>query len=223
MKQNHTGRWPISQYLKVLSPAIVIYGAFFIIRIMGIQPLTESGMGEFITASFFLFGASVSFFVYFLHCLGKVPAAVTPPAWWLISGYFLMFLAFDEIFMIHEWICYWLEIRDIYIFLLYGFVLLSLIYFMRRRLARLSLALFAAFIFFAGIAVVSDTLFGEGMITIFNRALDYEQIAESFGAFFLAAAFASVGVSDLSRHAGSVSPVILTAETRDLIPDRTPL
>ena len=195
----------VSLSLKILSPAIVIFGAYFIIRVLQIQPITEAGLGDFITSVFFLAGASAAYFVYILKSLGKVPASTPGPFWWLTAGYFLMFLAFDEIFAIHEWISLWLAIRDIWLFLLYASILVWLIYTIRQKLSRFSLAMVAAFVVFAGISVVSDALMGEGMISIFGRAVDFEQIAESLAAFALATAFISLGIRELSFFADDSS------------------
>lgn len=205
--------------LKILSPAIVIYGAFLTIRLMGYQPPTESGLGDFITALFFLFGASVAYFVFLLHSLGELPPIKPSGRWWYFSGAFLSLLAFDEIFMIHEYVCWWLEIRDIYLFMIYGMVLSSLIFIVRHQLTRIHYCLLAAFVILAGTAVISDTVMGEGMITILNRPIGFEQIAESFSAFSLASAFVALGVRQLLPHLGRSLPTDAAPQSRDLVSD----
>jgi hypothetical protein len=44
---------------------------------------------------------------------------------------------------------------------------------------------------------VTDTFFGEGIITVSGRAIDYEQHAESLAALVLSCAFVPMAVSEL--------------------------
>ena len=215
-------RLPRYNFLKILSAAIVIYGAFFTIRFLGYQPPNESGLGDFITALFFIFGASVAYFIFILHNQGDLRSRIPSGRWWYMVGAFLMLLAFDEIFMIHEYVCWWLGIRDLYLFMVYGLILMSLIFVVRKILTRTEILLLAAFVVLSGIAVISDTVMGEGMITVFNRAIDFEQLAESFSAFFLASTFVALGVRQLRPRVSRIQPVV-GAHSPEPAPDRRPV
>ena len=78
--------------IKIISLPIVIYGVLFALRIQGIQPPSETGMGDFITAVYFIFGASVAYLMYIMRCLRPLPPSSQWETWyWFFISYFLIF------------------------------------------------------------------------------------------------------------------------------------
>lgn len=192
---------PIVPILKIILLPVIIYGVFFVIRLMGLQPKTETGMGDFITALFFIYGASVVYLTFFLKCMNVFPENRSGENWWWFSvSFFLMYLAYDEIFMIHENIGRLIVIREVYIFLFYALILILLIYFYRQKVTPSFRFFLVCFICLSGIAVISDTFLGEGLINIFGREIDFEQLAESLSALCLASAFTSATINELKQH-----------------------
>lgn len=188
--------------IKVLSPVIIIYGVFFTFRLMGLQPPTEASMGDFICAVYFIFGASVAYLMFVMKALGFLRAEKPTDNWWLGLFYLLLYLAYDEIFMIHEWICFWLNMRDIYLFMLYGAFLGGLVFSIRRIISKPIYYMLGIFVFLGAVAVLSDTFLGEGEITLFGRVFDFEQLAESLGALTLGVAFLTLAINELLSHMG---------------------
>ncbi|MCP4568851.1 MAG: hypothetical protein GY841_14835 [FCB group bacterium] len=192
--------------LKLIHPVIVIYGIFFALRLGGLQPPSEASMGDFISAIYFIFGASVAYLLFVMKAMGFLQQRKPTGYWWLGLFYLLLYLAYDEIFMIHEWVCYWLGMRDIYLFMLYGAFLSWLVFVIRRIISKPVYILLAGFVFLAAVAVLSDTFLGEGEITLFGRVFDFEQLSESLSALSLAIAFLTMAINELRSHMG-VKPV----------------
>ena len=184
--------------IKVFSLPTIIYIVFFSIRIQGIQPPAETGMGDFITAIFFIFGASVTYLIYVIKCVWFFPPSGQWESWyWMLVSYFLVFLSYDEIFMIHETLSATLNVSEASIFIIYGLILIALLVSNRPKISRTFFFFLLCFIFFGSVAVISDTFYGEGVITIFGKRIDYEQLAESMGALSLSCAFTSAVVREL--------------------------
>ena len=191
--------YPLFDIIKIVSPAIIIYGIFITVRLAGMQPASEPGMGDFITAVYFIFGASVVYMMFFFRCLGLIRASRLNELWCYSVCAFLMFLAYDETFMIHENLSRVFHIREVIIFMTYGAVLMILVYCGRKNLTHASLWFLIGFIALAGIAVISDTFFGEGIVILFDREIDFEQLAESIAALSLSSVFVSIAYHDTVR------------------------
>lgn len=177
--------------IKNLSLPIVIYGIYFFLRVNGIQPESESEIGDFITAINFLFGASVAYFVFIFASNSNVNNGQKAIWWWLMS-LLLLLLATDEIFMIHETIGYYFQIHDTYVLLFYGFSLgLLLLFDTKNTLKRPTIIFLGIFFFFSVVALGADYFFNEGVISGYGLEVSYEQLAESFGALCLSASIVS--------------------------------
>ena len=83
------------------------------------------------------------------------------------------------------------------IFIVYGLILIALLVSNRPKISRTFFFFLLCFIFFGSVAVIADTFYGEGVITIFGKIIDYEQLAESMGALSLSCAFTSAVVREL--------------------------
>lgn len=167
-----------------LLPALTfcIYG---ILRICHIQPPTESGMSEFMTSAFFIAGATVCYFTMSYYGIRRYK---TDYFKWLAASLLLFLLALDETFMIHEQLSDAYNIPENTVFGFYGLLLLGNLYLFRKSCHGFWLFLSLFFVFCGG-SQTADTLVGEGMITVFGRAVDYEQILEWLGAMCLTYAF----------------------------------
>ncbi len=188
--------------LKLASLPLIIYSAYFYIRLNGIQLTPEAGMGEFITALYLIFGASVCYFVFAIRQVWPSAFTAQGNVWWWASATFLTFLAFDEIFMIHENLSASLAIKEIYIFLSYAALLVLLVYFRRSSMRGLSIIFFLLFVGFSGVSVVADALFVEGVVTVFGREISYEQQAESVAVLSLSCMFACIASAELLKLKG---------------------
>lgn len=182
---------------KISSVPIIIYSIFFAIRLNGLQPPAEAEMGDFITAMYFIFGASISYFIFVLRCLNYLPFSTKQKTWWWLLSCLLLLLAFDEIFMIHENISGALGIKEIIVFMAYGSMLCLLLLWNRHKITKNFLFFFIPFVFLSGIAVIADTLFGEGLINILGKEIDYEQLAESWAALALSCGFLAMAINEL--------------------------
>lgn len=183
--------------LKVVSVPIIIYSIFFVIRLSGFQPPAEAEMGDFITAMYFIFGASISYFIFVTQCLNYLSSSTKQRMWWWLLSCFLLLLAFDEIFMIHENISRVLGINEVVVFLVYGTMLCLLLLWNRHKITKNFLFFFIPFVFLSGIAVIADTLFSEGLINILGKEIDYEQLAESLSALALSSGFLAMAINEI--------------------------
>jgi len=185
-------------YFQLLFPVIIIYGAFFVIRVLGFQPPAEAEMGDFITALFFIFGASISYFIFILSLLANSPKYINGnKCKWSLASYLLILLAYDEIFMIHENISRYFQMSDIFVFAFYGLMLAAVIYLYRSQMTDFFKLFLILFIFLAAVSVLSDSIMGEGYIRLFGLDIDFEQLAESLGALALSSAFVSLALNEL--------------------------
>ncbi|PKK82011.1 MAG: hypothetical protein CVT49_15910 [candidate division Zixibacteria bacterium HGW-Zixibacteria-1] len=224
MFANHKHLLSFRNIYILLLPAIM-YIVFFSIRILKIQPTPEAGMGDFITAVNFIFGASITYLMFVVRWLKLLPSNGSEEKWWwLLVSLFLLFLAYDEIYMVHENLGSIFHLRDVYIFLTYGAILLFLVYLHRHKMTSIFGIFLGGFILLAGVSVVSDTFLGEGFIYIFGREIDYEQLAESLGALSLSCAFVSSAVNEtlqyitVSRKEADLTPVPVKSEADPKMP-----
>jgi hypothetical protein len=165
---------------------IIVYCAFFVIRISGAQPDSESGLGDFITAYNFILGSSMAFLVHLMITLKFIPSnSKRFDLFWPFICFMLSFLAFDEVFMIHENIGKSLHTTDTKIMLVYGMVLFSILLMNLRKLPKASMIGILLFFTCGLTSVISDYFFGEGYIVIIGFEFDIEQYAESIGALSL--------------------------------------
>lgn len=200
MSANHRYTLSFRNVIVLLVPAI-IYSVFFAIRFLRIQPGTDAGMGDFITVIYFIFGSSIAYIMFILRYLGMLPSNGSEEKWWwFFVSLFLLYLSYDEVFMIHENIAESLLIWDVFIFLTYAVILLTLVFLHRHKMTPLFKIFLGGFIALAGTAVFCDTVFGEGFIYIFGREIDVEQISESLGALSLACAFAAAAVHEILQY-----------------------
>lgn len=180
---------------KLFSIPIIAYLLFIIFRLLGVQPEVEGEMGDMLTAINFLFGAFVSYFVFVILSLQQGKHSIRNSYWWWFMSLLLITLALDELFMIHELLGEYLEIPDTLIFLGYGAILGVLL--LLKLKDTLTKSTFIYLLFFSVFTVISqgsDYLFNEGLVTIFNREISYEQFFESFGALCLSSAITSIAL-----------------------------
>jgi len=181
----------------LLSPLpLLVFGIYGSLRLARVQPAQESGMSEFITSGFLLFGMSVCYFAAVIFGLGR---ARREYGWWLAAAGLFLLLAVDESFMIHETLDRLPLVSETHVFLLYGLFLLVLLLALRpsRSAFWVLLSLFAVA---CGISHTADTFQGEGVLYVRGTEIDYEQILEMFGAMFLSAAFALHAALALESH-----------------------
>lgn len=173
--------------LVVLSPLpLLMFVTYGLLRVCSIQPLTESGMSEFMSSAFFIAGAAVCYFV-----MGLCAAFHNTTGYfkWLFASGLLFVLAADETFMIHEQVAHAFSIPENTVFAVYGVWLIGVVIIFRKNASMPFWAALGAFLLFCGISQTADTIYGEGFITIFGREIDYEQIFEALGAMSLSFAF----------------------------------
>lgn len=183
--------------LKAMSIPVILYGSFFIIRVKGFQPPAEAELGEFITATYFIFGASISYFVFVLYGTGRLPASPKKEIWWWSLSCFLLLLAFDETYKIHENVAILLKTREVMVFLVYGMTLCVLVFINRHQITKPFVFFFFGFVILSGIAVVADFLFREGLINILGMEVDYEQLCESLAGLSLSGGFVAMAMEEL--------------------------
>ncbi|MEW5924265.1 MAG: hypothetical protein AB1746_09780 [Candidatus Zixiibacteriota bacterium] len=209
----------------LLLPAI-IYSVFFVVRILGMQPPTDAGMGDFITVVYLIFGSSITYVMFVLRSLKMLPANGSEEKWWwLFSSLFLLYLSYDEVYMIHENIAEKLQIWDVFIFLTYAAIMLTLVFLHRHKITPLFKFFLGGFILLAGTSVFTDTVFGEGYISILGREIDIEQISESLGALSLSCAFASAAVREVLQYItkGSIAPDLSPLQAASEADPATPI
>lgn len=179
--------------IKLFSFPIIIYLIFFAVRVNGIQPEVEGELGDFITASNFMFGGFVAYFVFILLSSTHFKTANPGAIWWWFMSYLLLLLAVDEIFMIHEYIGHQLEIKDTFILLFYaGLLGILLLFDLKNTFQKDTFGMLLLFAIFSVISLVSDYLYNEGVMEIMGKEISYEQFAESIGALCLSAAITTI-------------------------------
>lgn len=203
------------KYIKIFSLPILLYAIMISLRIVDLQPEVEEGhLGDFITALNFLFGAFVAYFIFIYYLVSKESITRFQSAWWWAICLLFTFLAFDELFRIHENLGEALRIEDTFILLTYGaaigvLLLLNLSEVMHKD-TLIAIGIFAVL---GVIAQVSDYLFFEGSVTLAGKEISYEQFAESFGALSLASAIVTMAF----RHFIAPASESKTAERPSLI------
>lgn len=180
--------------VKIFSFPIILYAIMIGFRVFDLQPEVEEGhLGDFITALNFLFGAFVAYFVFIYFIVSKESISRFRSVWWWSVTILFAFLAFDELFRIHENLGMLLGIEDTFILLSYGAALGVLLLFnldeIKYRNTFIALAIFAAF---GILAQVTDYLFFEGTVSLAGKEISYEQFAESFGALSLTSAIVTI-------------------------------
>jgi len=173
----------------VASLPLIIYSVFFVVRILGIQPQVEAEPGDFITASFFLCAAAVSYFTLVAGLFLFSKQSYRSLMWWWLMSLLTVFIGSDEIFMIHEAIGGHFGFKDTYVLFVYmGLLGLLLLARFKSTVSLPAFVYWAIFGFMSVVAIVSDHLYNEGVMVVMGREISYEQLAESFAALFLACA-----------------------------------
>ena len=192
--------------VRIFSLPIILYSLFIIIRVKGFQPPMEGELGDFITALNFLFGSFISYFIFVLLTLNAKKTSTNKSLWWWLMCILLALLAFDELYMIHEYLGSKLGIKDTLIFLFYGGLLGALLVFNLKE--TLSKNTFIFLILFALCSLSSQTadyLYNEGVVVLIGRDISYEQFLESFGALFLSCAVMTIAIRGLINNTISIS------------------
>lgn len=185
-------------FIKAFSFPIILYLVFIAVRFQGLQPETESELGDMITALNFLFGAFISYFVFILYTLELKETPKISPLWWWCTSALLTLLAFDELFMIHEQLGAHFEIKDTLIFLIYGAALgILLLCQLKETFTRNTFSFLVLFAICSVVSQASDYLYNEGTMIVMGREISYEQLLESLGAMFLSCAITTIGLRRL--------------------------
>lgn len=188
--------------VKIFSFPIILYTLFIIIRIKGFQPAMESELGDFITALNFLFGSFVAYFIFIICTLNLKGKPLNKPLWWWLMSLLLALLAFDELYMIHEYLGSQMEIKDTLIFLFYaGLLGVLLLFSLKETFTKNTFSLLVLFTICAVLSQVADFLYNEGTVVLFGRVISYEQFLESFGALFLSGAVVTIALRELINKA----------------------
>lgn len=184
--------------VKIFSLPIILYVIFIITRINDIQFAMEGELGDFITALNFLFGSFLSYFIFIFYIISTQKISSYRSLWWWAMCILLALLAFDELYMIHEFIGHQLGIKDTLIFLFYGGVLGVLLLFNLEAVFTKDTFIFLIlFTLFSLISQISDYLYNEGIVVFMNREISYEQLSESFGALCLTCAITTIAIRQL--------------------------
>ena len=188
----------IFNLVKIFSLPIILYVIFIITRIIDIQFAIEGELGDFITALNFLFGSFLSYFIFVFYIVSPQKISRYRSLWWWVMCMLLALLAFDELYMIHEFVAHQLGIKDTLIFLFYGGVLGVLLLFNLEAVFTKDTFIFLVlFTLFSLISQVSDYLYNEGIVVLMNREISYEQLSESFGALCLTCAIITIAIRQL--------------------------
>jgi len=190
--------------IKLFSMPIIAYLLFVYLRLLGVQPEAEGEMGDMLTAINFLFGAFVAYLVFIMFTLKQEECSERKVYWWWFMSLLLITLALDELFMIHELLGEYLQIKDTFIFLGYGAMLGVLLLFkLKDTLTKSTFSYLLLFTVFTVISQGADYLFNEGLVTIFNKEISYEQFFESFGALCLSSAVATIALRYINLNESS--------------------
>ena len=180
---------------KVFSLPIILFSIFVIFRLLGLQPTMEGELGDFLTSVNFLLGSFFAYFIFILISLSRHENVKPSSAWWWFVSMLLALLAFDELFMIHEFLGEFFNIKDTLILLFYGGLLGLLLLLNTQEVFKkdtfISLSLFACF---SIISQGADYFLNEGLLTVGSLQISYEQLAESLGALCLTIAISTIGV-----------------------------
>lgn len=176
----------VVRIIQIVILPVILYTVFVVLRVEGIQPPAESELGEFITAVNFIFGGSVAYFIYINITMGIIKKQrLADQLYWFIISIILFFVAFDEIYMIHETLYHIFRIPEIITLGIYGLLIFTPFLLNRACLSMAAIILIALFALCGIVAVGVDTVFNEGTIRIFSYDISYEQQLESFAALFL--------------------------------------
>lgn len=162
---------------------IFILAVFAYVRLNGIEPPVE-GLGDHVTALWFIFGASATY-------LGFIK---TNNMWWFLASILLLLLATDEVFMVHESISNYFFISELWIFGIYALALVSLILFgPLSALEGWSFRFFMAFVLMSVCSVTLDQFVVEG--TFGNIGI--EQQLENIAALSLCFSFTNIYLKEI--------------------------
>ncbi len=187
--------------IKIAVLPLVIYSVFIWIRLKGIQPEAESELGDYITSVNFIAGGSLAYLMHVFMTLGYLSSTKKMDhAFWVLLSFMLFFLAFDEVFMIHEVVASMADIRDSLPLVIYGLFLIVILAMAYRYYVKPFYLFIVLFGFCSVVSIASDMLWGEGTIAVLGRSVSYEQFAESFGAFFLTCAVVCLMISFFRKN-----------------------
>ena len=183
-----------------LLPALM-FVAYFLIRLNDYQPEVDmAGVSSFIRVLFLAFGCSVCYLMAILRLWQPFAGVETfRTRFWALACLLLLLLLVDDLFRVHENVGRLLSISDTVILLSYGVLLAALVLFYRSRLVLSFWIFLTVFGLLSVIAILADNT--GTRLTIAGRALDYEQIAETFGLLFLGAAFGAQAIAELRQAA----------------------
>lgn len=193
----------IIQGLKVFSLPIILFSTFVLFRLLGLQPSMEGELGDFLTSVNFMLGSFFSYLVFILIVKNGSIMRKPSGSWWWCMSMLLALLAFDELFMIHEYLGELFNIKDTLILLFYGGLLGVLLLLNTQEVFKkntfVSLTLFAVF---SIISQGADYFLNEGLVTVAGIQVSYEQLSESLGALCLTVAITTI----ITRHMSMKAP-----------------
>lgn len=163
---------------------LAIFLVYGFLRLLSIQPPTESGMSEIMSTGFFFCAAAITYFTAVI--VGSVGDMKHYGVYLALATLFLV-MGIDESFMLHEAVESAIG-NDLPLFLTYAAILLASVFVLRKA----TLAFYVGFAIFGGLgalAVLADQISLSGAASILGREFDYEQILEASGAMFAAVAF----------------------------------
>ncbi|WOH36633.1 hypothetical protein RI844_14820 [Thalassotalea fonticola] len=165
----------------------------------------ESELGDFITALNFIFGSFVAYFIFILCTLKLKTKPLNKPLWWWSMCLLLALLAFDELYMIHEYLGSQMGFKDTLIFLFYGVLLGVLLLFnLKETFTKNTFFFLVLFTVCTIFSQVADFLYTEGTVVLLGRVISYEQFLESFGALFLSCAVVTIAIRELINKDGHI-------------------
>ncbi|MEW6997253.1 hypothetical protein AADZ86_06090 [Colwelliaceae bacterium BS250] len=163
----------------------------------------ESELGDFITALNFLFGSFVAYLIFIMCTLKLKNKPLNKPLWWWSMSLLLALLAFDELYMIHEYLGDQIRIQDTLILLFYaGLLGVLLLFNLKETFTKNTFSFLVVFAICSILSQGADFLYNEGTVVLFGRVISYEQFLESFGALFLSCAVVTIALRELMNNDG---------------------
>ena len=198
----------VTRYARFFYFPVLIYLLAILVKIIfgtatGDLRVDLGGVHAVMGAVFLIFGASICYFMNMISLINTNYSNLdlTPSFW--ISSSLVFFLVFcDATFGIHENMGR-LGLPEVVFFLLEGAILVVAIYSKMRFLHKNFYYMFVLFVLFSGISIFGDaSAEGEGVVTILQHKISYEQTLETLSVLLLASAFTYQALHSLKKPAG---------------------
>jgi hypothetical protein len=179
----------------------------------GINPGSDlNGLHAVLGAVFLASGCTVCYLMSILPAWEEFHRVPRLRSWfWFLSALLFYLLLADAALRVHELMRETFGIPEVFVFGVYGILLLGIVGMYRNTLHLAFWAFLAGFILLSGAAVLGDASAAhEGVLTIGGREISYEQAFETGSVLLLAAAFITEAIKDLvaSVRAGGAAAAL---------------